>query len=346
MEQQNHEDEISLKELILTLVHNWKIIFGCTLIFAVGMLIYLFGFASPVYQSELEGMTNMYSVSTKYGSYEFPSESPMDYLSVARNNDVLVQLMEAFDVEGAVENFRDRIEIQEVEESSKFVLTMKAEDPEEAKAMLEMLADLTMENLERTYRTLAVETFVNKYALSTLQLQDQKILESNRLEAMKSELALIQPTITLKKLAVDDPAYLALIAEQRETRIETLTEDALLEEVINPHYLSLQGLIIELRKSLQDIEVNLEKNERYLNELQEIEETIREYRTTGDKSAYEAMDIRVFTNQILFSEQASYPENRISPRRGLNMAIAIVLGGMIGVFLAFFKAYWKEEKYV
>lgn len=346
MGHQNHQGEISLKELILALVHNWKIIIGCTLIFTLGMLIYLFGFAKSVYQSEVEGIANMHNVSTKYGTYEFPSENPMIYLSAAKNHDVLVEVMKTFNIEGTVEGFRKQISIQNEEDSGKFVIQMKAEKPETAKAMLELTAELTLDSLEKTYRAIAIENFINNSELLILQNQDEKILQKNRLEAMENELTLVQPTITLKKLAVDDPAYLSLIAKERAVNIDSLTEAALLEEVVNPHYLSLEGSIIEIRKSLQEIEINLEKNERYLRELKEKEKIINNYTLNTDNVDYESMDIQVFTNQLLLSNQASFPESRVSPRRGLSLVITVVLGFVLGMFLAFFKAYWYEERYL
>ncbi len=40
---------------------------------------------------------------------------------------------------------------------------------------------------------------------------------------------------------------------------------------------------------------------------------------------------------------ANVPLNRVSTKRVLNVAIAIVLAGMIGVFVVFFRAYWKNN---
>ena len=343
MEQQNYDDEISLRELILVLVRNWKLIIGCTAVFAVGMLIYLLVLASPVYQSELRGITNLHIVSTKYGDYDFSLSSPTDYLSVARGDGVLIKVMDAFDVGGTVEGFRGRIEINEVEDSGRISYTMTAGDPDEAKAMLEMMRDLTMESLETRYLKLAVDSFVKKHEFAISQLQDQIMSESKRIDAMNNELELIEPTVTLKKLAIADPTFAANLAEERGVQIESLTDEFLLEEEINPHYLFQEGLIVEAKNALYLIEAELEKSERYLSELKEKQEIIREYTTTGDATRYNEMDLRVFDNQIVFNEMASYPETKIAPRNGLNMAIAVVLGGMLGVFLAFFKAYWTEE---
>jgi succinoglycan biosynthesis transport protein ExoP len=38
------------------------------------------------------------------------------------------------------------------------------------------------------------------------------------------------------------------------------------------------------------------------------------------------------------------PEKPVQPRKMLNMAVAGVLGLMIGVFLAFFLHYWETSK--
>ena len=46
---------------------------------------------------------------------------------------------------------------------------------------------------------------------------------------------------------------------------------------------------------------------------------------------------------IMVVSPAIVPDRPVAPRKALNVAIAMVLGLMMGVFIVFFASYWKES---
>ncbi|MGB3978485.1 MAG: GNVR domain-containing protein [Tepidanaerobacteraceae bacterium] len=46
---------------------------------------------------------------------------------------------------------------------------------------------------------------------------------------------------------------------------------------------------------------------------------------------------------IMVVSPAIVPESPVAPRKMLNVAIAMVLGLMLGVFVVFFMDYWKNS---
>jgi len=49
---------------------------------------------------------------------------------------------------------------------------------------------------------------------------------------------------------------------------------------------------------------------------------------------------KIGENAVVISSEAMVPVRPVSPKKALNMAIASLLGLMIGTFVALFRAYW------
>ena len=82
-------DEISLKELITTVLENWKLIAKITSAFLVIACLYLLVLAKPVYESSISGYINISNAVNEFGEYPFPAELPADYLTAFQSHDVL-----------------------------------------------------------------------------------------------------------------------------------------------------------------------------------------------------------------------------------------------------------------
>ncbi len=61
------------------------------------------------------------------------------------------------------------------------------------------------------------------------------------------------------------------------------------------------------------------------------------------QDAIVAAAAEIGSNNIVISSEAVVPERPTGPNKLLNMAVGIVLGGMLGIFVAFFRAYWKNS---
>jgi capsular polysaccharide biosynthesis protein len=344
MEERMYEDEISLKELIMVLINHWKMIVGITLIAAILGGIYGFVIANPSFESRMEGTISIpESVNTKYGSYPYPSTNTMDYLSVIKSNRVLSQTIKALDLDTSIESLGDRITINNGEESSLFSFVVTAASPEEAQELVETLTTYFIEELNVVYKAKAIDYFSRQYFVEYQSYEETEIRLQRDLENTENLIETVEPTITLRRLILNDPVYAASVAAERNISLDDLSEETMLEEVINPQYESLQGKLISLKQQLDDLQLARERNERYLAELEAEEMKLLTYRSEGDETVLTDGLLEVIQSRILVNGRGSFPENPIAPRKMLILAIAIVLGGMIGVFIAFFKAYWNNE---
>ncbi|MDW7661193.1 MAG: Wzz/FepE/Etk N-terminal domain-containing protein [Bacillota bacterium] len=345
MEDRHYEDEISLKELIMALVKNWKLIVMFIAISAILALGYVFIIADEVYESSIEGIISVpESTSTRYGTYTFPTTNKMDYLNEVYSNALLENFIDELGLkEETVEGFREDIVIDTEEESTRFMFKITGDSPEDAMNRLVVLKNLYLEEIQMKYKESALNYFVREYHVTAKQLEETLLNQKKQLRELETEFEDVSPVITLQKLVTSDPVYAAELAKSRGLNLEDLSGDKMLEEEINPHYLTIQGNIIDLRKTIQDTERAIEKNIKYTNELKTELVAVQNFAISGDESTLTNDMLNVMDSKLQMSVQPSFPRNPIAPRKALTLAIALVLGGMLGVFAAFFKEYWKNN---
>lgn len=345
MEDRQYEDEISLKELIMALIKNWKLIVAFIVVAGVLALGYVMVIADEVYEASLEGSISVPgSVSTRYGGYSFPTTDKMDFLNVVYSNKVIQETLNELGlVEATVNGFKNAITIETEEESTRFTFKVTGSSPEDAQLRLLTLVENFEDELSMLHKEAALVSFIRDYGVSYKNMEENLLQTQKQLEEIQVEFADIEPVITLRKLVTSDPVYAAELAQNRGVRIEELSEEMMLEEVINPHYEALQGTIIGLRKEIQNIERDMEKNLRYTEELKAELAGVQTYILSGDGSKMDPEMVNVMETSLHFSLSTNVPDHPIAPKKALTLAIALVLGAMLGVFVAFFKEYWQNS---
>lgn len=344
MENNVHEDEISLKELIQSLLKHWKLITVITAAALAFAGLYGWVIASPTYESTMEGIINVHeSASTKYGGYPFPTRNKMDFLSVVHSEIVLTKTINDFELDTTYDRFVERITIENEEGSNTFSFILTGEDPVETKEMVEKLTDNFLNELSLFYREKAIDHFIKSYTLSLTNYEEEETRLNKRIADTQELLETVEPTITLKKLVASDPVLAAEILNQEGKTIEDISDDMMIEEVINPHYNSLQGEAIALQKDIDGLYIARDKIQRFLAELRQEKSNLMTYRQNPEGELVGEGSLDVMDRQIYVNSSATLPINPIAPRKMMIIAIAGVLGLMLGVFTAFFIEYWKKS---
>jgi capsular polysaccharide biosynthesis protein len=344
MEDKHYDDEISLKELILALVNNWKLIAIFVVVAAVLALGYVFIIADEVYESSIDGMISVPEITaTRYGDYTFPSANKMDYLNVILSESVIQKTIQELGLDSSVNGFRNSITITSDEKLNRFSFSLSGPTPEETQNRISVLTKHYMDEIVTMYKESALGYFVREKHVQSKQLDETLLNQEAKLKALEEEFKNVSPVITLQKMIISNPVYAAELSRSRGIRIEDLTDEMMLEEVVNENYLIFQGTIIELRKSIQDTKLEIEKNARHSIELRSEQNAVQNYILNGDDSKLTPDMLNVMESKIQLAAHPSYPESPIAPKKELTLAIALVLGGMLGVFVAFFKEYWKNN---
>lgn len=343
MENRSYDDEISLKELIMTLINGWKTILICTAIIMAVALVYILGIAKPVYESSISGVINIpETAESKYGTYTFPSDNKLDYLNVVTSYEVLSKTIETLDLKQSVSSLRGQIAIETVPEQNSFTITVSSNTPEQARELVKVLSANLVEELSDQYKINAIDFFMRELTVEERRLQDEMVKQEKLLTAQHEQLAKMDKVVTLKRLLVDDPTMAASIASSKGVDLESLSDDVMYEEMINPNYTALEASNMELEKLIQSSRVDLEEKKMFYQELVTESEAINQYYASGVKSELKNDSLDIIRSLININKTASYNEAPVSPNKTLILAIGLVLGLMMGVFVAFFKHYWKH----
>ncbi len=188
-------------------------------------------------------------------------------------------------------------------------------------------------------------------------------------ESLEKQLAETPPLLVTQKSLIDDPLLLQVaVGSGGEDDFKELAGIQFLSEEANPVYLELEaGLknknveIDALSKEIEETALAVSSLESELAELraeylekwkeqERLEKEISNLESTLKTLEDSYLELQMVS--ALDPEEASFtvvapafpPEKPVQPRKMLNMAVAGVLGLMIGVFLAFFLHYWETSK--
>ena len=199
----------------------------------------------------------------------------------------------------------------------------------------------------------------------------QKEVELNKTKAgltvSEQELKNTPQIIVTNKSVGQDPLLNQIVAENNGTSIKDAAQITMKSEEINEGYISLRTKVSDYKIAaselsgeidmiitkinttqieLENMQLELADKEHNQALLQrKVELSQGTYDTFLNK--YEEIRIAESTeigdSTINIISQAATPEAPIGPRRMFNLAIAGILGIMMGAFAAFFKEYWQTS---
>lgn len=343
MDQKHYEDEISLKDLILTMMNGWKTIAIITLVVVLMVGVYAFFIADEVYEASVKGTIAITeSTPTKYGEYIFPSTNKMDFLNVVKSEEVAQKVIKNLDLKMTTNAFINSIEIRTEDVQSTFEFVVTAQSHALSRSIIKELSTVYRDSLTMKYKKNAVDMFIRDYYVrintdaETIETQEKTIAE------MKEQLKAINPVITLKKLVTSDPELAVRIAKERGVTLESLSDEMMLEEMFNPSYELLDASIVAAETALVEYKSTAAQNKKLYDELLLEESGINAFYEDGSVTSLNKGSLEFIKAKVHIDNYISAPENPVAPKKVLILAIGFVLGLMLGIFIAFFKAYWAR----
>lgn len=208
-------------------------------------------------------------------------------------------------------------------------------------------------------------SLLTRYKEKLAQLDmDIKVLHESMKET-EEQLQNVEKYIVTRKSIADDPLMMNAAQSKNNEFQETIGLELESQEV-NPIYIELKRISVDQKlgltqKSASRVELinKISQTQRELEQLQveladkkhqndiltrQVNMAQKTYNALMDK--YEESRIvqsgKVGDSAVVISSKAYKPEKPVSPKKSLNIAIAGVLGIMLGVFIAFFKEYWEN----
>jgi capsular polysaccharide biosynthesis protein len=302
--QNGYEDEISLRELIETLLKRKKTIALITLACIILSGVYSFFILKPSYEATAMLRLNGFPVGLE------------DYTTQITNYDVLsstIMDLNLQEQEIDTESLKKMIAIKRVEDTNLIEITVKNKDSDLAAQIANKIA-------------------VNSKAIA-IPIYDKMLMKANEnirliqktLEASNRELAEASEFVILKKNLVDDPALNAILSQGNPGN--GILSIELKSEEMNTRYIEIQRNIFA-----NDLAM-INKNEEVANIQTRLEAIKQEISGQSPMNTYK---------ESYVVSKAIIPETPVSPRKVLNLAIGTVLGLMLGAFWAFFREYWEN----
>ncbi|SHJ72541.1 Uncharacterized protein involved in exopolysaccharide biosynthesis [Dethiosulfatibacter aminovorans DSM 17477] len=183
--------------------------------------------------------------------------------------------------------------------------------------------------------------------------------------ATEEEISKTPKIITVRKTLDSDSLLNQVVSELNDISIIDTSEIVMESEEINKNYLSLtinaSNLKIqkaELEKEIEQLSLKISDYQMELENIQQelagknYEKTLIDNKISIAQETYDAFlkkyeesliaeSTKIGESSIYIVSYAIVPEYPIGPRKLLNTAIGGILGLMLGVCIAFFRAYWK-----
>ena len=202
-----------------------------------------------------------------------------------------------------------------------------------------------------------------KTDLLNAEIEERKLTAS--LETVNEELKKTSEKIVLMRSITDDLLLTQYVADQNGKSTKDILDIKLESEEINEVYIYLKNQandfgirLSEIKAVKQSLTKAIEATGSELETLQvdlaekQHQDNIIKQKVDFARSTYEAFlnkyeETRILKSSdigeasIIIVSPAVEPLTPVGPRKMMNMAIAAVLGLMLGVFIAFFMEYWK-----
>ena len=324
-----YEDEISLRELIEALLNHKKMIALITLVALVLAALFTFVVLTPVYEARVIISMNRPDQYTSEDNIQALLANRLSLVSFNDRNEMNTQNAQIFInspevVEAAMieEGFVERpinrlMEDITVEALNPYLFQIAIQGTEEeallglADAMGNQFTRVTINEITR--------------ALNQEIARKKRTIQSSEenLAANKNQLENTPRYIVLERSILDDPSM--TVAEPDAGR-----GTVVITQETNPAYLSLLEAVTNEEMLLNTARVELTDLE---HEASIVLEKLNQAETSPVRVVRAADEV-----------MTGSPLRKVSPRTTLNMAIALVLGLMLGVFAAFFTEYWQKSK--
>lgn len=199
----------------------------------------------------------------------------------------------------------------------------------------------------------------------------EKEVELNKLKAglaaAEEELKNTPQILVTNKSVSEDQLLGRIVSEKNNMSAAEASSITMKNEEINSVYLSLSSQVsnykMDISEATKELELMKSKIDQTQKEIEKIQSELAEKRHELNlvqrnvdiaQGTYDAFlkkyeEIRVAEttemgeSTINIVSPALVPIRPVGPRKMLNVAIAGVLGIMLGVFIAFFKEYWKNS---
>jgi chain length determinant protein (polysaccharide antigen chain regulator) len=306
------EEEISLRELIEVILKGKWIIASVTIAAMLIAGVFSYFIIKPTYESKATLLVNslQQEQESPLTAYLNESVSPTAYMERLKSQELLARVIKNNNLNLSLENLKNSLTIENEKDTPVLSLTLKGEDPEKVQKLLEAIIK-------------EAPIFIGEKVSKRLNsLADQYK------EQLESEDLLLQE---------------ALVKYNNARAAEGLPTIVILDAVTQT---GKQYILNVDEKYMEELR-NLDKNkqvefQKLNNQVNTLTDLYNQYSKNYEEARSTAKLFKV-DNKFSVLSEPEFSDNPVSPRKALNVAIAMVIGLMVSVGFVFLRHYWVES---
>ncbi|MEH7344991.1 Wzz/FepE/Etk N-terminal domain-containing protein [Bacillus sp. JJ1532] len=308
------QDEISLRELIETILNGKWIIAIITAIAVLIAAVASYFIIQPSYETSAKVLVNSVkqeNAGSELATYLNEAVSPQVFSERLQSSQLLKRVIEKEGLKDwTVKGLRMNLTVETKPDSNIVTLTLKGKDPiviqKTLTAILEESKVYIGEKVSEKLNSLAAQ--YNDQLMIEKENLDEALKEYNQLRAAEG----LPSIVLLDAITSKEKQYILQISNEQLAELQTLNKDKQVQfEKINNKVMALTNLY-----------------NKYSDQYEEARSIAELYKADS---------------KLSILAEAEIPSDPVSPKKTLNLAIALVLGLMIGVAVVFLRHYWKNS---
>ncbi len=326
------QEEISLREIIET-IWNGKVIIAVVTIIAMLIAgIYSYFVLSPTYEA-----TSTVRVLTE------PEQLiQLNSFAESLKSDVAMnRIIDKLKLDRAVysiNSIRNSIHIDVIQDTSIMRLNVEGVESSKITSIANLMAFELGARIEISDRSQKIVEYRNRQ----IELEDLIIIANEELAESNKQLQENPEKLTTTQVVASEPYLQSIMEDSNNNTNRDLGALQLESEDINPVHTSLKQRIADTTINLaiqlaekETLTTNILKNETKILELEQQMDEVK-LKTLSSERLLNGFN-------AVFISPAIEPTVPVGPRKMMNMAIAVVVGIMLGIMIVFGRHYWKNS---
>lgn len=309
----------------------------------IGLVLSLF-IMKPVYASEAKFLVKIpLSIETPYGLFFFPSQNLSEYADIETGIRAMKMTYNDLKSQYSMSQLDNMIDVSIKNGVGliTFSIVVKTGDPDEAARIADLHMRDYLELINFSFRLIAVNTFTEVKKRDVLIFEKSMTELDKNLEEAKKNLSVVPRTIILENALLDKNQAALYAAGKTGDDLKQFQDHILLTQVTNPKYDSLSGLIGQIELDRNNAKTLMDLASKDVEYLKAQQQAIEQARINTTRIARPEDGLNFEPSTVFVINNPTVNNNKVSPNIVLNMIIALFIGLILGINIAFLRQWGR-----
>ncbi|MHB1483997.1 MAG: Wzz/FepE/Etk N-terminal domain-containing protein [Saccharofermentanales bacterium] len=309
----------------------------------IGLLLSIF-VMKPLYASEAKFLVKIpLNIETPYGIFIFPSQNLSEYADIETGTRAIKMTYNDLKSQYPMSQLNEMIDVTIKNGIGliTFSIVVKTGDPAEAAKIADLHMNNYLELINFSFRRIAVNTFMEvKKREVLISGKAMEEFDKNLVES-KTTLAAVPKTIILENALLDKNQAALYAAGKTGDDLKQFQDHILLTQVVNPKYDALNRLIGQIELDRNNAKNLMDLASADVEYLKAQKAAIEQARISNTRIEQPEDGLNFAPSTVFVINNPTVNSSKVSPNIVLNMIIALFIGLILGINIAFLKSYWR-----